>query len=60
MIDSLLINVLGIMYWILYWYMYWAQDFGLDRWLHLLSFPLRSLHFISFHFLIVFFETFWK
>ena len=33
---------------------------GLDHWLHLLSFPFRSLHFISFHFLITGFETLWR
>ena len=35
-------------------------DFGLDDWLLLLSFPFRSLHFISFHVLITFFEQPWK
>ena len=40
------------------WKLYWGLctglcigDSGLDHWLLLLSFPFRSLHFISFHFL---------
>ncbi len=34
-------------------------DYGLGHWLLLLSFPFRSLHFISFHFLTTFFEKLW-
>ena len=34
-----------------------SKDVGLDHWLHLLSFPFRSLHFISVNFLIMFWKT---
>ena len=58
-IDSLLLNVLGTMFWILYWQMYWGFGIGSLDAFAFFSSPFTSFHFLSFPD-YCFFQKLWK